>query len=63
MTHLRTACLTPIQFLVTSECYLYSYHSAVIISDVLKVFNWSNVFMESKVKVEKPAVRVVKTTD
>ena len=31
MTLLRADCRTPIQLLVRSECYLYSYHSAVVI--------------------------------
>ena len=32
MTLLRTNCLTPVQLLVMSKCYLNSYHLAVVIS-------------------------------
>ena len=37
MTLLRSDCLTPIQLSLRPECYLYSYHSAVVVSH--NVFN------------------------
>ena len=50
MTLLSADCLTPIQLLERSECYLYNYHSAVVISN--HVWNYFTIsFEESELSV------------